>query len=134
MAKTNTAAFAQDPQTFGAVLTAAGVAAGTDATLIYTAGAEGALISRLSACPLGTVTATGLTIYVEKVGTTVKLPKFSTTVPAYTLAATAKLPTLAISEVTESTPLRLGAGDKLYAASHVAQAVGVAVTGEATDF
>jgi hypothetical protein len=134
MAKTNTAAFAQDPQTFGVVLTSAGASAGTDATLIFTAGAEGSLVSRLSACPQGTVTASGVTIYVEKAGTTVKLAKFSVTVPALTYAATAKLPVLTIAEVGEQTPMRLGAGDKLYAATHVANAAGVAVVGEATDF
>lgn len=134
MPKTNTPAFAQDPKTFGAVLTAAGAPAGTDATLIFTAGTEGALVSRLSACPLGTVTASGVTFYVEKAGTTVKLAKFSVTVPALTYAATARLPVLVIAEVGEQTPMRLGAGDKVYAASHVANAAGIAVVGEATDF
>lgn len=134
MAKTPVAAFAQDPKTFGAVLTAAGASSGSDAVLLFTAGAEGSLVSRLSVCPLGTVTATGVTFYVEKSGTTVRLPKCSATVPAYTLSATSKLPVLALTEVGEQTPLRMGAGDKLYAATHVANAAGVAVTGEATDF
>lgn len=132
--KKDTAAFAQDPQTFGAVLTTAGAASGSDATLIFTAGAEGALVSRISVCPVGTVTATGVTIYVEKTGATSKLPKFSLTVPAATYAATAKLPVVVVSDVGEQTPMRLGAGDKVYAASHVANAAGIAVVGEATDF
>lgn len=134
MAKSKHAAFAQDPKSFGASLTAAGAASGSDAVLLFTSGAEGALISRLSLCPLGTVTASGVTVYVEKAGTTDRMPRFSATMPAYTLTATAKLPVLAFTEVSEQTPLRLGAGDKLYAATHVANAAGVVVAGEATDF
>lgn len=132
--KTNTPVFAQNPKTFGAILTAAGAANGSDATLIFTAGTEGALISRLSICPLGTVTASGVTVYVEKAGETARLPKFSATLPALTMAATARLPVLDITAVTESTPVRMGAGDKLFASTFVANAAGVAVVGEASDY
>lgn len=134
MAKTNTAAFAQTPKSFGAVLTAAGAASGSDAVELYTAGAEGALVTRLSITPVGTVTATGVVLYVLRSGDSVRVPRFSATVGAYTLAATAKLPVQILSEVSESAPLRLGAGDKLYAATLVANAAGIAVAGEAQEF
>lgn len=132
--KTNTAAFAQDPQTFGAVLTAAGAATGGNAVELYTAGTEGCLITRLSITPLGTVTATGVVIYVQKAGSSTKVPRFSVTTPAYTLDATAKLPVQHLSEITEDAPARLGRGDKLFAATLVANAAGIAVAGEAQEF
>lgn len=134
MAKTHEAAFAQDPQTFGATLTTAGNANGSNATELYTAGAEGCLIQRLSVTPLGTVTATGVVIYVQKSGTTVKQVVASETVAAYTLAATAKLPVKHLAEASESAPLRLGRGDKLFAATLVANTAGISVRGEATEF
>lgn len=134
MSKTNKPAFAQDPQTFGAVLTAAGAAAGTDAVELYTAGAEGCIITRLSITPLGTVTATGVVIYVQKAGSSVKVPRFSAAVAAYTLAATAKLPVQHLSEISEAAPARLGRGDKLFAATLVANSAGIAVAGEVSEF
>lgn len=134
MSKTHKPAFAQDPQTFGAVLTAAGEANGSDAVELYTAGTEGCLLTRLSITPLGTVTATGMVIYVQKAGSSVKVPRFSATVGAYTLAATAKLPVQHLAEISETTPARLGRGDKLFAATLVANAAGIVVAGEATEF
>lgn len=134
MAKVHKPVFAQDPKTFGEVLTAAGSASGADAIELYEAGPEGCLITRLSVTPLGTVTATGVTIYVQTAGTTAKIPRFSLSLPAYTLEATARLPLLIVEEISESTPLRLGRGDKLFAATHVANAAGIAVGGEAQEF
>lgn len=134
MAKTFDAPFAQDPQTFGETLTTAGAANGSDAVELYTAGTEGCLISRLSVTPLGTVTATGVVIYVQKAGSNTKQVVTSETVAAYTLTPTAKLPVKHFAEASESAPLRLGRGDKLFASTLVANAVGISVRGEASEF
>lgn len=134
MAKVHKPVFAQNPETYGAVLTAAGAANGSDAVEICEAGPEGCLISRLSVGPIGTVTATGVTIYVQKAGSSTKIPRLSLTVGAYTYAATARLPIQQVPEVSETTPFRLGAGDKLFAASHVANASGIAVGVEVQEF
>lgn len=134
MSKKDTAAFAQDPQTFGATLTAAGAANGSDAVELYEAGSEGCLIQRLSITPLGTVTATGVVFYVQKAGSSVKQVVASDSVGAYTLTPTARLPTKHIPEAAELSPMRLGRGDKLFAATLVANAAGISVRGEATEF
>lgn len=134
MAKVHKPVFAQNPETYGAILTAAGAADGSDAVELCEAGTEGCLISRLSVGPLGTVTATGVTIYVQKAGSSVKVPRLSVTVSAYTLAATARLPIQEVVDVSETKPLRLGAGDKLFAATHVANAAGIAVGVEIQEF
>lgn len=135
MALSPVAAFAQGPQFFGAILTAAGAANGSDATLLFTAGENGALISRMSVCPQGTVTASGVTVYIEKAGSTVRLAKYSVLVPAFTYGATARLPVANVAvELAEATPLRLGPGDKIYATSFVANAAGIAVSGDGANF
>lgn len=134
MAKVHKPVFAQDPKTFGEILTAAGSASGADAIELYEAGPEGCLISRLSVTPLGTVTATGVTIYIQMAGTTAKIPRFSLSIPAYTFEATARLPIEDVSGVSETEPIRLGPGDKLFATTHVANAAGIAVGGEAQEF
>lgn len=139
MAKTNTAAFAQDPQTFGAVLTAAGNPNGSDAVELYTAGTEGCLVTRISAAPVGTITASGVIIFVQKNGSAVKVPRFSVVAPTWDYAVagnkTAKLPVAFVTEISEQQPLRLGRGDKLFATSMVANlATGIAVSGEVSEF
>lgn len=132
MAKTHEAVFAQDPQSFGEVLTAVKALDGSDATEIFTAGAEGALISRLVVCPVAAVsTAVGVTIYSQRAGSAVKIPRATFTVPAYAVATTAKLPMLTDGNIVEGSPLRLGSGDKLFAATH-ATSGGIAVGGEAS--
>lgn len=138
MAKTYTAPFAQTPKTATAVTTAACVIGSADAptntVLLMTAGTEGALVTNLSALPRGTVTASGLLLFLSSdSGTTQRLID-AETMAAYTLAATATIPETQFARYLESTPLRLMANDRLYVGNMVAAAAGVVFKAEYTDF
>lgn len=97
------------------------------------------MVTRISAAPIGTITASGVIVFVQKNGSSVKVPRFSVVAPTwdYAVAAnkTAKLPVSFVTDISEQTPLRLGRGDKLFAASMVANlTTGIAVAGEAQEF
>jgi len=74
MTKTFTAPFAQTPKTGSAVATLASVVttdAPTNTVLIGTAGADGAILTKLTAIPRATVTASGLYLFIsQNAGTT----------------------------------------------------------------
>lgn len=138
MSMTPTAAFAQTPKTADAVVTAALASLGTDAptglSLLYTAGPNGAIGTRLAAMPRATVTATGLCLFISRDnGVTLRL-KDSVTMAAQTVATTSGISQTQFTNYSESRPLRLGAGDKVYVGSEVALAAGIVFSGEFTDF
>lgn len=138
MSMTPTAAFAQIPKTADVAVTAALANLGTDAptgaSLLYTAGANGAICTRLTASPRATVAASGLCLFISRDnGVTLRL-KDSETMAAQTIATTSGIAETAFANYSESRPLRLGAGDKLYVGSQVALAAGIVFTGEFTDF
>ena len=138
MAKTFTAPFAQTPKTASVVVTAASASlngdAPTNTVLLATAGTDGALLTRLTAIPRGTVTASDLLFWISKDSGTTKRLIDSVLMAAHTVAATTAIPITSFSRYSEGTPLRLEAGAELYVGSAVALADGIVFTAELTDF
>lgn len=137
MAKTFTAPFAQTLKTSTAVATGAvGTITGdtpTNTVLLVTAGADGSLLTRLTAIPRATVTASDLVVFVSKDAGTTKRFIDSKLMGAYTAATTTATPVTAF-DYSELTPLRLEAGDEVYVGSQVALANGIVFKAEFTDF
>jgi hypothetical protein len=137
MAKTYKPPFAQTAKTGTAVLTAASVIttdAPTNTVEIATAGSDGALVTSLSFMPRATVTATALYLFVSKDSGTTKRLIDSELMSAYTMAATTATPETKFANISETTPLRLEASDKLYVSIGVALASGIVAKCEWTDF
>lgn len=139
MAKTFTAPFAQTPKTLAVAVTAAlgGLTTSTvtGASLVATAGADGAVVTKLTAMPRGTVAATALDLFIVKAGApTVYLPIDSELMAAYTSATTTATPETTFGNISLDTPLRLEAGDKLYEGTEVALAAGIVFYAEWMDF
>lgn len=139
MAKTIYAPFAQTPKTLAAVATAAlgGLTTNTvtGAVLLATAGADGAIVSKLTAIPRDTVTASSLMLFLVKSATpTIYLPIDSELMAAYTAAATTATPETAFTNISPDSPMRLEAGDKLYVGSKVALASGIVFYAEWMDY
>lgn len=137
MAKTSTAPFAQTPKTATAVVTAAATVADdnpTNTVELLTAGADGALVTRLAAMPRGTCTASSLALFLQKSGQTTKRLIDSELMAAHTVAPTTAIPETAFGNVSDSTPLRLEAGDKLFVGSQVALAAGIVFAAQWMDY
>lgn len=138
MAKTFTAPFAQTVRTATAVATAAVANLTTDAPTntveLLTAGPEGALVSRLTAIPRATVTASSLLLFISKDGGATKRIIGSVLMAAHTVAATTKIPVTVFDEYSEATPLRLEAGDSLYVGTQVAAASGIVFLAERMEY
>jgi hypothetical protein len=136
MANTFTAPFAQTPKTATAVVTAVATLTDTPANtvLLVTAGSDGAILTRLTAIPRATVTASSLVVFISKdSGTTQRLID-SELMAAFTVATTTAIPETTFALYTETTPLRLEAGDRLYVGSQVALAGGIVFRAEFTNF
>ncbi len=138
MAKTFTAPFAQTPKTATAVATAAVASLGTDAptgtVLLGTAGADGAVVTRLMALPRATVTASSLVLFLSKDGGVTQRLIDSELMAAHTVAATTAIPETNFGNISDSSPLRLEAGDRLYVGSQVALASGIVFKAEWMDY
>jgi len=138
MAKTFTAPFAQTPKTATAVATGAAASLNGDSPTntveLLTAGADGALVTRLWAIPRGTVTDSSLVLFISKDSGTTKRLIDSELMAAHTVATTTAIPETAFSNYSETAPLRLEAGDTLYVGSQVALADGISFHAEFTDF
>lgn len=139
MTMTFTAPFAQTPRTLSAAVTAAIAGLGTDAVtglqLLFTAGANGAIVSSISAMPRATVTASSLMLFLVKSATpAVYRPIDSVLMTGYTLAATTAVPVTTFALISDATPMRLEAGDKLYVGSQVALAAGIVFTARWMDY
>jgi hypothetical protein len=137
MAKTFTAPFAQTPKTATAVATGAAAITNdtpTNTVELLTAGADGAILTRLTAIPRATVTASSLVLFISSDSGTTKRLIDSELMAAYTMATTTAVPETAFALYSETTPLRLAAGDKLYVGSQVALAGGIVFRAEYTDF
>jgi len=137
MAKTDTAPFAQTTKTGTAVATLAGTIADdapTNTLLIATAGLEGALLTSLKAVPRATVTASALYLFVSKDNGLTKRLVDSALMAAHTVAATTAIPVTDFANISDATPIRLEAGDKLYVSSSVALIGGIVFTAQYTDF
>lgn len=137
MANTFKAAFAQIPKTQTAVTTAAATIttdAPTGTVLVLTAGSNGAILTRLTAIPRATVTASSLSLWISSDGGVTQRMIDSVLMAAYTAAATTAIPVTPFSLYSETTPLRLAAADRLYVGNQVALAGGVVWKAEWTDF
>lgn len=138
MAKTFTAPFAQTPMNKTAVVTgAAGSITGdtpTNTVVLLTAGADGAILTRLSAIPRATVTASSLVLFTSSDNGTTKRLIDSALMAAQTVATTTAVASTSFSTYTETAPLRLQAGEQLYVGSQVALASGIVFKAEYTDF
>ena len=137
MTITATAAFAQTTKTGSAVCTAAGAVADstpTNTVLLGTAGSDGAILTKLTAIPRATVTASGLYLFISQDSGTTKLVKETALMAAYTYATTTDNEPTIFDAITETTPIRLEAGDEIYVSSTVALASGIVFSGEWTDF
>lgn len=147
MPKTNTAVFAQNPKTATVVMTAAVALTGAGSiadtasavsgtSLLMTAGAEGAIVTRLQYLPRGTISATVAYLFVRRAGqpASERVLIDQVSLPAVTISTTAAATKSVSTLATEVSPLRLGAGDELYVGMSVAASVGVAAYAEFTDF
>ena len=138
MAKTFTAPFAQTPKTASCVVTTASASLDglepTNTVKLTTAGADGSLLTRLSAIPRATVGASSLLLWISLDGGTTKHLIDSALMSAHTVAATTAIPVTAFSRYSEDTPERLQAGAELYVGSAVTLAGGIVFTSELTDF
>lgn len=122
MAVTNTAVFAQTPKTATAAVSLAVANLNTDAPTnvvpLFTAGANGSIMTRLSVVPRASVaTAVSTVLYLSNDGGTTLRLIDSETVPVQTLSTSAGINETVFANYTESRPLRLGAGDKVYVGS-----------------
>jgi len=137
MAKTFTAPFAQTPKTASAVCTAASVYTNdspTNTVLLLTAGADGAMLTKLTAVPRATVTATSLLLFISNDGGVTQRLVNSALMAAHTVATTTATVVTKFPEYSEALPMRLAAGDRLYVAAAVALAGGIVFNAEYTDF
>jgi hypothetical protein len=136
MANTFTAPFAQTPKTATAVVTAVATLTDTPANtvLLVTAGSDGAILTRLTAIPRATVTASSLVVFISKDGGTTQRLLDAELMAAYTMATTTLIPETTFTLYTETTPLRLEAGDRIYVGSQVALAGGIVFRAEFTNF
>lgn len=139
MAKTFTAPFAQTPKSSSTVATAvcsnfSVSSAVANAVLLATAGAEGAIVTRLSAIPRATVTARSLLVFSSKDSGVNLYLEDSALMAAHTVAVTTAIPVTAFNRYSEETPQRLEAGERLYVGTQVALAGGIVFNAEWTDF
>lgn len=138
MANTFTAPFAQTPKTATAVATGAVATitgdTPTNTVLLLTAGTDGCILTRLSAIPRATVTASSLVVFISKdTGTTKRLID-SELMAALTVSSTTAITETFFTNYNETTPLRLEAGDQLYVGSQVALASGIVFRAEFTNY
>ncbi|WP_341959162.1 hypothetical protein [Pseudomonas sp. RC10] len=139
MANTPLPAYVQTQKTGSAVVTAAVGNIGTNAptnlvALGDAAGVNGALVTKITAMPRATVTASSLLLYTSKDnGASYNLVD-SELMPAYTMAVTTAIPETAFGNISPSTPLRLEAGERLYVGSQVLLAAGIQFRSEGANF
>lgn len=145
MANTFTAAFAQTPKTDVAVvsaamaLTGAGSIADTapsGAVKLVTAGANGAIVTKLTCTSRVTNTQLVGFLFIRRAAdaATALVLIDNILVAANTLSATSKSVTYTFTNVSESLPIRLGAGDELHVGISVATVGGVTFYAEHSDF
>ena len=134
MSNTFTAPFVQNYRTKAAVVTAAIPV--TQATVVTgmmalaTAGVNGAVVTKLTAIPRATVTASGLMLWLKKPTDAVPYLIDSELMAAYTQAATTAIPETVFTNINDETPIRLEVGDVLYVGSEVALAAGIVFKAE----
>lgn len=126
----NTAVFVQKYTPVAAIATAAvagiGTSTVTGAVLLATGGTNGSLVKRISAMPRGTVTATGLALFLVKAAApTVYLLVDAALMKAYAMDNVTETPKTTFDYIDADYAYPLASGDKLYAGIQVALAAGV---------
>ena len=137
MAKTYTAPFAQTINNSNCVLTTAGAVNSdipTNTVLLYTAGADGSIITTIEAMPRATVTATAIYLFSSTDGGTTQRLIDCVLMVAYTFALTTATPSTIFTNYTEDYPLRLKAGERLYVSTGVSLASGIVVEARGMDY
>lgn len=145
--KSNVAVFAQTPKTAAVTLATAvamtGVGSIADtsnsvngATLLMTAGAEGAILTKIQMLPRSTISATTGFLFLRRAGaaSSERMLFDSVLLPAVSVSASTNATKTAFSGVSESTPMRLAAGDELHVGISVAASTGITAYAEYTDF
>lgn len=135
MAVTHKPVFAQGGRTVTAIATAAKTTYNdaANAVKLCDADTDGSLLKALSACPRATVTATMLQLYRSPDnGTTMQLID-SALMPAHTVAVTTAIQKTSFGSISDTTPIRLAAGDSLWVGAAVALAGGIVFTGQVED-
>jgi len=102
--------------------------------LLATAGADGAIVTRLTAIPRATVAASNLVLFLSKDGGTTQRLIDSELMAAHTVATSTAIPETVFPFYSETSPLRLEATDRLYVGSQVALAGGIVFRAEFTNF
>lgn len=136
MPMTNTAPFPQIPRTKAATCTAAATIADNNPANIVelcTAGVNGAVLTKLTATPRATVSATNLLLFLQKQGTTTKELIDTATMLAGTVNTSTSVRPTSFG-YSELATLRLEAGDKLFVGAMVALASGIVFKAEFTDY
>jgi hypothetical protein len=126
----------QTPRTATCVLTNASTDmddAPTTTELLVTAGANGARVTKITAVPRATVTATRLDLWLSKdAGVTKRLIE-TALMSAHTVANTTEIPTTDFG-FSDDLPLVLEASDRVYASTAVSLTAGIVVAAQSADY
>lgn len=138
MAKTYTAPMAQTINNSNAVLTTltSGITTDTptNSVLLFTAGAEGSVVTAIEAMPRATVTATNIYLFSSTDGGTTLRLIDCVLMTAQTLSTTTAVTQTVFTNYTEDYPLRLKANERLYVAASVSLASGIVVEARGMDY
>lgn len=138
MAKVHEAPFAQATRIQTAVATAAVAGLATDTPTgtvpLITAGPEGCVVTRVTAIPRATVTASSLVMFIKKADAAALRLIDSELMGAHTVSATAAIPETTFTNISDTTPLRLDAGDELHVGTQVASTEGVVFAAQWMDY
>lgn len=138
MAKTFTAAFAQDPKTAVVVATAAAtnIHADTPSNIVelLTAGPEGCIVTSIIVQPRSTTTDANMLLFIKQQGKTGIRLIDSTFVAARSTSASTPFPYTEFESISPEAPLRLEAGATLYVGTMVALTAGYTFFAQYTDY
>lgn len=130
MAVSNKPIFAQLPKTSTCSVSAAVTNITTNTpgntVLLCSGGTDGEMVTRVSAIPKATVAAGCLHLFLRKSGDAANVRRilpYSAFMAAYSYATTTENKPTIFADITESNPLRIEAGDELYAGETVANSV-----------
>lgn len=105
----------------------------TNTQLLWTAGASGDLITKMTSLARATLTATEMQLFRSNDGGATKKYFMSLTYAAFTMSQTARNPT-ADWPFSTSNPLELGPNEQLYVAQGVTLAGGIVTTAEGSAY
>lgn len=139
MTKIHKPVFAQDADTNTAVCrTATALANGvpTNTQRLVKAGPEGAIVTKISAMPYGTITATNLVVFISRSrdNYATKNLRASELMVGTSVSNTAKIPVTVFEGINEETPIRLGPGDEIWVGTMVGWAAGIGFEAEYSHF